>query len=88
MQRLGESCAGPKSGAAVSVGIEWTNWDIHREKILERCAQGMCFDCLARRTCERLCRERSIDVTLTKPPCAEAWRAWAAEPCNDGDKGV
>ena len=61
-----------------------TNWDKHRDGILERCAQGMCFDCLARRTCERLCRERSIDVTLTKPPCAEAWRAWAAEPCAAG----
>lgn len=74
--------------AAVSVGVEWTNWDIYMDKILERCAQGMCFDCLARRTCERLCRERNIDVTLTKPPCAEAWRVWAAEPCNDGKKGV
>ena len=74
--------------AAVSVAVEWTNWDINRDRILERCAQGMCFDCLARRTCERLCRERSIDVTLTKPPCAEAWRAWADEPCIDGDKGV
>lgn len=74
--------------AAVSVGVEWTNWDMHREKILERCSQGMCFDCLARRTCERLCGERNIDVTLTKPPCAEAWRAWAAEPCADGNKGV
>ena len=74
--------------AAVSVAVEWTNWDMHRDGILGRCAQGMCFDCLARRTCERLCRERNIDVTLTKPPCAEAWRAWAAEPCIDGDKGV
>lgn len=74
--------------AAVSVGVEWTNWDIYMDKILERCAQGMCFDCLARRTCERLCRERNIDVTLTKPPCAEAWRVWAAEPCNDGKKDV
>ena len=73
---------------SVNAAVERTNWDINREKILERCAQGMCFDCLARRTCERLCRERSIDVTLTKPPCAEAWRAWAAEPCIDGDKGV
>ena len=74
--------------APVSVYVKWTNWDMHREKILERCAQGMCFDCPARRTCERLCRERNIDVTLTKPPCAEAWRVWAAEPCNDGKKDV
>lgn len=86
--RLGESCAGPKPDAPVCTDMERTNWDMHREKILERCAQGMCFDCLARRTCERLCRERNIDVTLTKPPCAEAWHVWATEPCNGGKKDV
>lgn len=56
------------------------NYSKFREALTEQISKGaVCYDCLAKPLCKKLCEDRKIDPSTTPAPCLEAWQEWLSK---------
>lgn len=56
------------------------NYEKHREELVAQLSRGaVCYDCLAKPLCKKMCEDKSIDPSTSPAPCQEAWNEWVAK---------